>query len=208
MTSIQKGVDTDLVNCAQLMLLKKSLHNYYNDRNADINIVGVLNHFLYLVNQFSDVDDNFEYIYNYLGGQCIINQCQIVKRIYINRNIIHNEAADEDIKDIARTQIMDKIHCFYIHSFDMGNRLNLEENLIADHTEHDKKNNLDEDEYSLNVLNKKILKMRDKLIYLNDKKYAKYNQLNVEDVDELYHFGFLFKYGYDGEDIIDDCHNV
>eukprot|EP01084_Bolivina_argentea_P196129 336273_1 len=60
-------------------------------------------HFMYAHNQ----SDEFELIYDSLGGECDTKTC------------IHLQ----QMRNAAQNQILNKIHCFLVHSFDIGARL-------------------------------------------------------------------------------------
>eukprot|EP01084_Bolivina_argentea_P077803 141160_1 len=100
----------------ELTRLKIALSNYY-DNNELINITPVLDDFLHLLsvdnkrNQF----DPFPYHYS-----CSIDKCKIFRRNYRNRT--HDRVQQKaDVTDIAKLQIMDKIHCYFHHSSDICN---------------------------------------------------------------------------------------
>eukprot|EP01083_Nonionella_stella_P008007 23046_1 len=109
-----------ITESAQFISLKQVMTRYENGTNMDdIDIQSTYNDFLYLENNYGN-DDQFEFIYNQLGKCSNTNQCPIFVRNYRDRSRIPLRNANTIN---ARTQILDKIHCFYKHSFDMGYRL-------------------------------------------------------------------------------------
>eukprot|EP01084_Bolivina_argentea_P265240 449506_1 len=102
----------------------------------------------------------FEEIYNILKNDCndqqlcSLSYCLIMKRNYRDRSMLRenddalkNVYLNCNIDDILKQQILDKIHCHYFHSVDLGYRLSDKERLqiqdkiedSKDHsTEHDK----------------------------------------------------------------------
>eukprot|EP01083_Nonionella_stella_P008008 23049_1 len=106
-----------ITESAQFKSLKNILERHEKNVNMeDIDIESTYNDFLYLVNNYSN-DEQFEYIYNQLGECCDTNQCPIFARNYRDRTLKNTHTVS------ARSQILDKIHCFYKHTFDMRYKL-------------------------------------------------------------------------------------
>eukprot|EP01083_Nonionella_stella_P134162 408212_1 len=78
--------------------------------------------FLHL-KQHHDSDDHFEYIYDHLPN-CQVNHCDKFKRNYRNRSAQH---VREERHNPPIQEILDKIHCYFKHSFDMGYRFTAQE---------------------------------------------------------------------------------
>eukprot|EP01083_Nonionella_stella_P010647 30279_1 len=124
-------------NCEFLQQLQAQMQQYNNDDDAiNYNIESVLNNFEHLMQMHNNVDHHdlsgdFEYIYYALGGFCDITTCERFKRhqMYRDRDSSSNVQRLKDIynvdddTEVTRKQIMDKIHCFYRHCYDIGNRL-------------------------------------------------------------------------------------
>eukprot|EP01084_Bolivina_argentea_P184443 318098_1 len=94
----------------------------------------ILNNFLHLISEHDD-DDEFESIYNKIcATNCNILHCNVFLRNHRNRNKIRKndkcfselfKTTDDTI--IAKMQILDKIHCHYVHCYDIGHRLTSKE---------------------------------------------------------------------------------
>eukprot|EP01083_Nonionella_stella_P263295 894547_1 len=91
--------------------------------------VDVLNDFNHLLSKHSD---QFEYIYNalikrvYNNKPCMLEQCQFMQRNQRDRKFVQCSSAlylNDNGFDIVSQQILDRIHCFYFHSFDVGYKL-------------------------------------------------------------------------------------
>eukprot|EP01084_Bolivina_argentea_P255421 429589_1 len=73
-------------------------------------------------------NEEFEYISHQLAGYCNKAECVAFKRNYRNRENKNLESH----KQSPRQQIIDKIHCYYLHSFDIGYRLTAGQRLVVD----------------------------------------------------------------------------
>eukprot|EP01084_Bolivina_argentea_P035572 65967_1 len=156
-----------------------------------------------------DVDGEFEFIFNQLN-LCHIEKCNMFKRVYRDRNI-ENEQNKCLIQISAIQEIIDIIHCYYFHSYDIGVRLSKKEKHIIE--------NCDDEKGDIPTI--KMRKLNDVLIgkrkiYQNiegiQKQTQKFNQFdnNTEskiNVDEMnkYSFGYEFDYNsinnkYDDDD--------
>eukprot|EP01084_Bolivina_argentea_P178651 308771_1 len=89
-------------------------------------IVSTLNDFHHLLNIHESVQE-FEYIYkNMKGDSCQLSDCLMMRRTHrdrCNSKELSELYFQHDSKDIVTQQILDKIHCYYSHSFDIGHRL-------------------------------------------------------------------------------------
>eukprot|EP01084_Bolivina_argentea_P159941 278570_1 len=143
----------DVSKCSSLTILQKVLDQYCEWMNEDspkscskYNIFDtntILNHFHHLlICHTSDTD--FDYIYKLLGGyKCDIKQCQMFDRNYrdkekhkLDDNIsiqIYNINTDQmnNLNDtyhqISIQQILDRVHCTFFHSYDIGFKFTLKE---------------------------------------------------------------------------------
>ncbi len=98
--------------------------------NSDVvDIVVIVDDFNHLLAQHNR-EDEFEYI-SHCFGKCDMNNCAQIKKHYRKRSQINAEHCDlveirdsnENIRNMLLQQIMDKIHCHYYHSCDIGFRL-------------------------------------------------------------------------------------
>eukprot|EP01084_Bolivina_argentea_P011996 22478_1 len=151
--------------------------------------------FLHLLSNHDNNRNEFEYIYNHLGGFCDIQTCQPFKRNFKNKNM-------KKSNDVNR-QIVDKIHCFYRHSFDTGYKLSSTDVLSIQHSIKQRSNN----NYTRQMLNYKHSKTIN-VPSLHQRMNIRYNQLNFNhdkklkkdsDNQQLYSLGIKFEYGFDDE---------
>eukprot|EP01084_Bolivina_argentea_P009642 17989_1 len=186
----------EMINCLELCRLKKIMNSnpsYIGNINVDI----LLNDFLYLLMKSNNNDATFEFIYNELGGFCDIETCIVFKRHY---NLSDNQ-------NTTKQQIMNKIHCFYRHSFDIGHKLNLKEQSVIDHLSLNYEGKIDNNfiDPKISKINK-ILSSRRKRKNgnaLNQRIVQKYNQLyspnltginSMSQNEKMYSFGYRFRY--------------
>eukprot|EP01084_Bolivina_argentea_P150917 263484_1 len=177
--------------------------NMLNEQHIDITLI--LNDFLFLHNNYKD-NDQFEFIYNELGGYCNMNSCEMFRRNYRNRKYDMDMNQHSNSTDtISKQQILDKLHCFYHHSFDIGYKLHSKENSIG-YKLHSKEEHI--------LTNYKIMQMHQHLskhqTYARSNKTsnilhyskAKFNQFYMKKDEnyKMYSFGIQFKYGYHNED--------
>eukprot|EP01084_Bolivina_argentea_P094728 170318_1 len=108
----------------------KNIDDIYEN---DYHNVAALNDFHHLL--FSHCDQ-FEDIHNGLvehdnGHKCTLENCTMMRRSYRDRITLRDNDDKirklylnmEDGYDIIQQQLLDKMHCFYYHSFDTGRRL-------------------------------------------------------------------------------------
>eukprot|EP01084_Bolivina_argentea_P281968 482552_1 len=104
-----------------------TLHRYnqntFNVDDVDINFIFQV--FVFLMNKHN-TDEEFEVIFNALGGFCDVNNCKAFQRNYRNRCNLNINHYNDKYKQ-STYQILDKIHCYYMHTFDLGYRLHQEE---------------------------------------------------------------------------------
>eukprot|EP01084_Bolivina_argentea_P052975 97253_1 len=194
-----------LINSASFLRLKLIMNKYntHSQSTDDVDIHLIVNDFLSLLQKHNE-DDEFEYIYQAFGGVCGIQKCQSFRRNYRNRidvtiKAVHNITVIHSVK----MQILDRIHCFYQHSFDIGYRMNFNDRLYL------KNNPYKQDKYCLQKKQlaklKQLLSSKHQMCWNN----MKFNQLNFQNVrqnslEPTYSFGYKFMYGYDNEDRYDD----
>eukprot|EP01083_Nonionella_stella_P200040 733008_1 len=209
-----------LSNNLVLDSLKNALTCHYRDtRSAHslhcIDIVRCLDDYIYILLNVKDTKE-FEYIYRYLGGKCNIHNCQIFTRNYRERrcdNVVsHNIATEHQSNQyLVKRNIMDKIHCYFFHSFDIGHMLtSLESNELLLESISKNKSSLKNAQIAKhtailnrrksNLSNTSLLRRRGAINH-------KFNQLCIPSEDDIpptyYHFGIRFKYeGHDHEDMM------
>eukprot|EP01084_Bolivina_argentea_P003581 6736_1 len=135
--------DVDIAQCSRLKDLSNIMVQYdASQDNCDhihkeydlIQIVDIYQHLL----SKHDKDTDFQYIYNTLP-KCIVENCVMFRRNYRNRGYVqYDELRLYKCDDVCTIQILDKIHCYYKHTYDIGYRLTLKErNYIYKECKHD-----------------------------------------------------------------------
>eukprot|EP01084_Bolivina_argentea_P302128 521453_1 len=172
------------------------INDILNDEYPQTSLLNDFNHLL------SCHCNEFEEIYNILSSSetCGLHKCTMMKRTTRDRQIIDSDDNTlrklyfgyNDMNDITKLQLLDKIHCFYFHSFDIGyrfcknDRVNIQNKLNHDDdTKHDDTH----DELVMNICkeikNKKCLSTR------NSTKFSTVLQKYIE---VKYSFGIRFFY--------------
>eukprot|EP01084_Bolivina_argentea_P165820 288000_1 len=135
--------------CKALSRLSKLLQQYHkspiNDNETE-NIMLLLDDFNHLLFIHDNINE-FQYIYDSLI-KCDIKECVITKRHYKSRTVIVDDkeekkqpSNDDNIVSIY-TEMMDKIHCHFCHSFDLCCRLSSQERtMLLSEENTDKQNN-------------------------------------------------------------------
>eukprot|EP01084_Bolivina_argentea_P251881 422627_1 len=183
------------LNCCQIQNLSKLMRFYNKSQDSDgiedeffhnIDISSILNDFLHVLNLCSKHDHNFEIIADYFG-YCDAQKCNKLKRNHRNRN--NTELNDK--ANTVRLQILDKIHCYFAHSFDIGYRLTVQERkcININHSKDD----------TLSLLNKEMMLTDIRQLFepkskqtQNGKKYIQFGLDNTQS----YNFGIPFNYGH------------
>eukprot|EP01084_Bolivina_argentea_P175895 304492_1 len=116
---IQEMCDGDLSKCEYLITLKQLLDGYTKCSTVanDSVVISCLDMFLHLLLDHVLSDKDFESIHHKLGGFCDFKQCSSFRRHYTRRNVQTNDNTS------PYQAIMDKIHCYFIHCYDLGTRL-------------------------------------------------------------------------------------
>eukprot|EP01084_Bolivina_argentea_P142824 250874_1 len=191
--------------------LSKCLIEYYDHNHipSAAELVQLLDDFIYLLELTKD-DVVFEEIYQHLQINCSLNTCIAFSRHSQKQTDSSKFQKDMEINDTAIEQLMDKIHCHWAHSFDLGYRLNSSNRLLLNKLTQ----NLSDQSNTHNdsLLNKTLIH-RKKMLSIqtsipdSDSKSShtisrsvdKYNQLNssnmLQDAAGFYSFGFQFYYG-------------
>eukprot|EP01084_Bolivina_argentea_P040060 74028_1 len=179
------------VDCSHLISLEILMQTYHEDTNTENIGIDTLDDFLHLINEH---DSYFEAIYNRLGGFCDIKQCKIFcrnKRARFNdaelsKLYFDNDINEIDIRSIVAKQVLDKIHCYYQHSYDVAFRLRPTEASILESIPK----NEDPNEYVKGcVVNEQILKMNELISKSN-------YYLDNSSKNGVYSFGVVFDYPY------------
>ena len=162
--------------CPHFNQLSTALDSNYNEDAVDI--TELLNNHKHLI-EHHDNDKDFNFIVQSLT-KCVLSKCDRFSRNYRERKLVTNKAELEiddddeeefeskmDVKDLATRQIKDKLHCYYCHSIDIGNRFSLDElkSIECVSNSHQREN----------LLNQKLLKMN-KIISKKIEKLKKHTQ--------------------------------
>eukprot|EP01084_Bolivina_argentea_P213371 362403_1 len=134
-TDASVNLQTQIEELPQFQRLKRVMTIYMTDQLEnlnDVNITNILDDFLYLLSNF-DFDLAFELIENALEIKCNFESCNVFKRNHRNRS--EEKAQNEDT---VITQILDKIHCHYLHTYDIGYRLNAKDRQLLNNHRSDR----------------------------------------------------------------------
>eukprot|EP01083_Nonionella_stella_P303163 1048355_1 len=110
--------------CKHLVRLATIMRKYnsniiINDDQYRLYIVNLLDDFNHLLGKHSS-DDDFEYIHQQIDRLCDIRTCKPMKRHHRDRRSRSDEL---QIKQRSFcTEVMDKIHCHFMHCYDIGLR--------------------------------------------------------------------------------------
>eukprot|EP01083_Nonionella_stella_P027719 76344_1 len=147
-----------------------------------------LSYFTHLITTH-DTNDDFEYIYNKLD-ECKIRNCVRFERNHRNRSASSSHSVNE--------QMIDRIHCYYYHSYDIGHRLTKSElnRLQEEYVEGVHEGNVCFN-VQLSTLND-ILDSKHKIYRLmrgseTNRDINKFMALNAEQ-ESVYSFGYEFLY--------------
>eukprot|EP01083_Nonionella_stella_P223637 796810_1 len=185
-----KLIDKCLLDCPQLQHLKTIIDthcdtkNNFNVQNIDRNgMKHILNYYHEILHVVRRVD-NLEYIYHYLGGSCDITTCKRFNRLYMlcdeRRPQNQTKPSTNNIVDVVATQIIDKMHSHFSHSFDMGSRSPFH--------------------HRDNVVRKLICQRRRRYTNFSTSLFNRRKCITTEASHERYYdFGYAYYYGYKGE---------
>eukprot|EP01084_Bolivina_argentea_P272996 464945_1 len=165
-------VPPELMQCDQLQRLRDVMLNYNGSKVMDhVDIQQILDDYLFLLQHYND-DQCFEFIHHQFDTFCNNKTCNILSRMYRNRKI----SGKLSILSCFKHDIMDKIHCYYQHSFDVGHRLTSRQN----------------DRKTMN---------KTKMLYqmINSEKYHQFVPSN-DNIPKKYCFGKPFGYKYDDDE--------
>eukprot|EP01084_Bolivina_argentea_P196604 337025_1 len=108
--------------CSYFDIFLNIFLNYSDHEDSEKVVMDVLLESFYHLLYDHQSNNDFEYIYNRIG-HCDIDNCVSIQRNRRNRAIsISDDEIKQDISNIVSpTQdIMDQIHCHFLHSFDFG----------------------------------------------------------------------------------------
>eukprot|EP01084_Bolivina_argentea_P000586 1100_1 len=129
--------DQHVKDCEVVRYLLESIELYNIDCDPkQYNINQICESFTHAL-QYHDNEDYFEYIYNTIESKCNLEHCSAYQRNNRDRKLMKNNNirnktysihSDHKRKHKYQTkmifcQIMDKIHCYYCHSYDVKYRL-------------------------------------------------------------------------------------
>eukprot|EP01084_Bolivina_argentea_P259899 438740_1 len=128
---------TDLYNKWMNTDDKKDIYSLINTDTDTDGSIKLLNNFHHLIHKHND-DASFEYICRILSDdKCTAAKCSLMTRNNRVRNETNTTQIRKDLyygfsdsKNVDMIQTLDKIHCHFCHSFEMGMRLTLKEKAI------------------------------------------------------------------------------
>eukprot|EP01084_Bolivina_argentea_P194681 334063_1 len=206
-----QNIDCDgecIQNCNHLKRLTNTMmiYNRYNsnlkqmatDEIIAMNVLHTLDDYLHLIHNH-DNDDEFVFIFKTLGN-CTVTNCSGIRGNYRNRD----KYGKTKQKTNWSLEILDKIHCYFVHSYQIGYRLTMNEknNIYGD---------IDEKSTDTNFVNNNMLKLKNILSQkretlksitasqtLQQRANNKCEQVNAVN-HKVFHFGHSFEYGYKNE---------
>ena len=140
------GNDKLMMNRSKLT----SLYDFINGKlGKNYNNIQLLNDYHHLLYEH-DAEGQFEQIYNYLitqiGSKCILSLCTSL-------SAETEDCKDENIKEMETRQCIKQIHCYLMHSFDLGMKLQNSELQKISMYKHDIDDN---DTFSLNPIDERL----------------------------------------------------
>eukprot|EP01084_Bolivina_argentea_P010538 19640_1 len=200
------NVDCDILSCPQLQMLQRIFRLFLIPDCWDKlmeHIIDIIDAFLHLMH-VHDTDKDFKHIIT-VFGKCDIVTCKSFQRI-------NRDKSKDNIKEKSHryvfVEIMDKIHCYLLHSYDIGSKIAMVHS-ISD-TDEKQLTTPESCTQLINGLKVVLLDKRrkyqniDGYIRMNNRLTKKYNQMGLNDKPNnkqgIYSFGFYFKYGYRNED--------
>jgi len=185
----------------ELHRLKLVLKQHINANHTedDIDIAVVLDDFLFLLNEYSANDDAFEYIHNALGGVCDFAECAPFGRNYRARSQPATTCNIKGSRDrLFVRHILDKIHCYFSHSYDLRYRLRSGGLKPSASTDSNKATQLTQQSERNNIVSQIVTAMTNKFNQMcYQMQYAQDMQASNKFLP--YSLGCQFKYGYKGE---------
>ena len=126
---ISTSMSRSICKCEAVQRMVNAMWKYDSSKESEeqnnINIEQVFDDFLHGLDTHDD-PESFEYIKNELG-YCNVSNCDILDKYdEKNRNILNDFFGSEESNYYCKC-IMNRIHVYYLHSYDIGHKLSLEE---------------------------------------------------------------------------------
>eukprot|EP01083_Nonionella_stella_P058931 154255_1 len=171
-------------------------HNKDDNDIPKANVVSILNCYLHVLFEHTD-DKQFEMI-SETFGRCDIKKCKIIRRNYRNRHKIQqrNELYSMN-DDIPLVQALDKIHCLFFHSYDIGHKTScksIHQNTVDDNKEGEQLHNLLFDDTVIQITSNKQQDTSSDLIHEHGHETYHQQLDNPIITGNVYSFGYLFNY--------------
>eukprot|EP01084_Bolivina_argentea_P253478 425781_1 len=200
----------DVTICNDVKQLTKIILQYNafinKNKNNELNgsrmrVSKILAWFLHSL-QKHDENEEFDFIVKQLGSCDLVN-CTIFRR---NRDKNKQKQNYENTQDLLYFQTMDKIHCYYQHSYDIGHRSKKESNRIITEIHNDDTS----DNFNYLINNYKPMKTHKKT--MTERYNNKFNQFLCDNQqnNNLYSSGreMIYKYPGEHESNYDQSHRV
>merc|ERR1712228_66483 len=138
----------------------------YGNVNDRYNVETLLNDFYFALVHYTEDDMKFARLYEYIcseiGSICNVKQCQFIKRNHASNDMKNEQVIDfygfSQVQQTTRIQLLDRIHSYFLHSFDVGFRLTKSEKHQIEHEEKEEEENENENVY--NLKDYKFVKLR------------------------------------------------
>ena len=137
--------------------MMKVLRNYKADSyDLKWNMLQIFTNFRHVLKRHND-DKSFEIICSRLGIDCNINQCHIFYRYSIDGSLfkdktftrkLYDLGSNYDEKQLLYHLMLDKMHCYYAHSYDTRHRFTTKQKKII--------KNIKEEDYKVRFCRKSI----------------------------------------------------
>eukprot|EP01084_Bolivina_argentea_P076713 139064_1 len=214
--------ECNLSNCLCFKVITEVLRARENERDFqhifesignNYNNIELMNDFNHLLSHHSN-ELEMEEIYNKLVKQiynnksCGLAKCSFMRRNHRNRTLItKNEQILNELyhscEDIVSQQLLDRIHCYFLHSYDIGYKLTNQQKIDITNEEI-KVNNENDTCFDTTVLQmneiRKLTQSKYKNIQCFDRLHNAPNKFKTEfteqkqNVSEQYQYGFRFYY--------------
>eukprot|EP01083_Nonionella_stella_P098906 278190_1 len=188
-------------NCGILQRFTGIMNRYQQDQVAMVDntdksqLTQIMDDFLHLMNEHDD-DDQFRFIFEILR-HCDMTNCIMFKRNNRNRMRLTADATHDIVQSHHGAyrvgfDILDKMHCYFQHSYDMGHRVFI--NCKNEEFEPELPDQLKQ--------SNSYPTPRNIPLHFTDNAYNKYNGqlLSIDNTNEqVYGHGVPFYYNYPGE---------
>eukprot|EP01083_Nonionella_stella_P090609 253111_1 len=174
--------DGNIKQCKYLTHLKHILTEYKNKHCCDATLLEIVNIDHHLSFEHGDDKHNdFEYITQEMRSVCAcdVSNCVRLKRNYRDRN---NNDHHTTSMDAAKQQIVDGIHCYFVHSIDMGHRLNSNQRAELENIQTEEKKHADDNDTNNVSFRNRI--------------FEKYRQFRAQAAQRIKNHASLFAHRY------------